>query len=71
MLTALGADPERAFSFAVVMHLLVFVPPLAIALAVMLRFGSQALLHRDRVEGRVAPAGADNTPTERPRSSDS
>jgi hypothetical protein len=48
MLTALDADPERAFSFAVVMHLLVFMPPLLIALGVMLRFGSQALLHKER-----------------------
>ena len=48
MLTALDADLERAFSFAVVMHLLVFIPPLLMALGVMLRFGSQALLHKER-----------------------
>jgi uncharacterized membrane protein YbhN (UPF0104 family) len=56
MLTALGANPERAFSFAVVMHVLVFIPPMVIALGVMSRFGTQALLHRERREGTDAEA---------------
>ncbi len=43
MLVALGADRELAFSFAFVMHLLVFVPPMLVALVVMARFGTGAL----------------------------
>jgi glycosyltransferase 2 family protein len=47
MLVTLGADRELAFSFAFVMHLLVFLPPMLIALLVITRLGSGALLgHR-------------------------
>jgi uncharacterized protein (TIRG00374 family) len=46
MLVALGADRALAFSFAFVMHLLVFVPPMVLALAVMGRFGTHALINR-------------------------
>ncbi len=44
MLVALGADRALAFSFAFVMHLLVFVPPMLLALVVMTRLGSGAIL---------------------------
>lgn len=56
MLVALGADRALAFSFAFVMHLLVFVPPMLVALAVMTRIGSGALLSK-RSPAEV-PAGA-------------
>lgn len=49
MLTALHADAEAAFSFALVMHLLMFLPPLLIALSVIVRFGSQALMRKDPI----------------------
>jgi uncharacterized membrane protein YbhN (UPF0104 family) len=55
MLTAMGVDGEIAFSFAVVMHLLVFVPPMAIALVVMSYAGSGALLHKNT--SSVVPKG--------------
>jgi uncharacterized membrane protein YbhN (UPF0104 family) len=48
MLTALGSNAERAFGFTLVMHLLVFAPPLLMALGVMLRFGSEALLRKEQ-----------------------
>lgn len=46
MLVALGVDRALAFSFAFVMHLLVFVPPMALALVAMGRFGTHALINR-------------------------
>jgi len=63
MLTAMGVDGEIAFSFAVVMHLLVFVPPMAIALVVMSYAGSGALLHKNTpsVVPNVALGGEGST----------
>jgi uncharacterized membrane protein YbhN (UPF0104 family) len=55
MLVALGADRELAFSFALVMHLLVFVPPMLVALVVMARFGTGAL--RGQGSSAAVPAG--------------
>ncbi len=43
MLTTLGADPAQAFSFAVVMHLMVVLPPIAIAVAMAGRIGLSLL----------------------------
>jgi len=63
MLTAMGIDGEIAFSFAVVMHLLVFAPPMAIALVVMSYAGSGALLHKNTpsVVPKVALGGEGST----------
>ena len=62
MLVALGADRALAFSFAFVMHLLVFVPPMLLALAVMGRFGTLALTNRknepERTKHLDMPDGA-------------
>ncbi len=44
MLTAVGADPEVAFSFAVVMHLIVVLPPSVLALGLMWKLGAGMLL---------------------------
>ena len=46
MLTAMDLGGETAFSFAVVMHLLVFLPPSLIALVMISRVGAGVLLHR-------------------------
>ena len=59
MLVTLGADRELAFSFAFVMHLLVFIPPMMVALVVMARIGSSALMG-DR-HSKMAPAGTVQT----------
>lgn len=45
-LTALGADPEAAFSFALVVHLLYVLPSSLIAMAMMGRVGLGVLLRR-------------------------
>jgi uncharacterized membrane protein YbhN (UPF0104 family) len=50
MLTAMGIDAAAAFSFAIVMHLLVVVPPSAIALVMMSRVGADTLLRREEAE---------------------
>ena len=44
MLTAVGADPAVAFSFAIVMHLIVVLPPSVLALGVMWKLGAGMLL---------------------------
>ena len=44
MMTAVGADPAVAFSFAVVVHLIVVLPPSVVALVVMWRVGARMLL---------------------------
>ena len=44
MMTAVGADPEVAFSFAVVMHLIIVLPPSVLALWVMWKVGLGAML---------------------------
>ncbi len=64
MLTAMGADNEVAFSFAVVMHVLVFIPPMAIALAVMSRAGTGALLRKRPSENESVPSGASDVEDE-------
>jgi glycosyltransferase 2 family protein len=66
MLVALGADRAIAFSFAFVMHLLVFVPPMLVALVVMTRLGSAALLGNR--QPAPAPAGGSAAPRELPPS---
>ena len=53
MLTAVGADPAVAFSFAIVMHLIVFLPPSVLALGVMWKLGAGMLL-----KGNGASIGA-------------
>jgi uncharacterized membrane protein YbhN (UPF0104 family) len=68
MLVALGADRALAFSFAFVMHLLVFVPPMLVALVVMTHLGSGALLgNRQSVaasRGEVPKRPPEDTPDE-------
>ncbi|MCI0816461.1 MAG: flippase-like domain-containing protein, partial [Chloroflexi bacterium] len=44
MMTAVGADPEVAFSFAVVMHLIIVLPPSVLAVWVMWKVGLGAIL---------------------------
>jgi uncharacterized membrane protein YbhN (UPF0104 family) len=46
MLTSLGVDAATAFSFAVVIHLLVVVPPAVIALGMVWRVGASVLARR-------------------------
>ena len=46
MLTAMGFDSAPAFSFAVVMHVLVVVPPSAMAMVMLVRVGADLLLRR-------------------------
>jgi uncharacterized protein (TIRG00374 family) len=58
MLTAMGADGEVAFSFAMVMHVMIFLPPMLIALAVMFRAGTGALMHRGMSPNWSVPSGA-------------
>ena len=48
MLTALGEERELAFIFALVMHLLVFIPPMVVAFFVMSRLGADAIMHHTR-----------------------
>ena len=60
-LTALGADPEAAFSLALVMHLLYVLPSSLIAMAMLGRVGLGALLRRAaavQAPYHAAPAGA-------------
>lgn len=64
MLVELEVDRALAFSFAFVMHLLVFLPPILMALAVIIRLGSGAILG-NRQTGEVPFAeGAGETPGE-------
>ncbi len=61
MLTGLGADPAAALSFAVVMHLMVVAPPLAIALVMTGRVGLGFLRSVDvsvEPKYRPVPSGA-------------
>ncbi len=61
MLTGLGADPAAAFSFAVVMHLMVVAPPSVIALVMAGRVGLGALRSVDvsvEPKYRPVPCGA-------------
>ena len=44
MMTAVGADPEAAFSFAVVMHLMIFLPPSVLALGLLRKVGAGLIL---------------------------
>ena len=44
MMTAVGADPEAALVLAVVIHLLIFVPPSIAAVAVLWKVGARAVL---------------------------
>lgn len=57
MLTAMGANNEIAFSFAIVMHVMIFIPPMLIALAVMSRAGTGALMHRESTSAASVPSG--------------
>jgi uncharacterized membrane protein YbhN (UPF0104 family) len=57
MLVALGADRALAFTFAFVMHLLVFGPPMVFALAVMGRFGTLALIKRRQADSSLKNLG--------------
>jgi uncharacterized membrane protein YbhN (UPF0104 family) len=70
MLTAVGQSREVAFTFALVMHLLVFVPPMIVAFYAMSRLGTKALLrsgeevkeqqaHVDQHEGVVGSEHAE------------
>jgi uncharacterized membrane protein YbhN (UPF0104 family) len=65
MLTAVGQSREVAFTFALVMHLLVFVPPMIVAFYAMSRMGAKALLRsgeeveeaqREQVEHEIEEA---------------
>ncbi len=62
MLVELGSDRALAFSFAFVMHLLVFVPPMFVALVVMIRLGTSTVLgwrYTSPVTAVAAGAGSD------------
>ena len=62
MLTGIGADPASAFSFAVVMHLLVVLPPSLIAFGTMTQVGAGLMLQRGSApvepKFRPVPSGA-------------
>ena len=67
MMTAVGADPAAAFSFAVVMHLIVVLPPSTVALAVMWKVGAGVLLRsgEQSLGSKLAPVpsgAADDRP---------
>ena len=47
MMRAVGVDDELAFSFAVVMHLIIFLPPSVLALGVLRKVGAGMLLRSD------------------------
>ena len=68
MLTAMDIDAASAFSFAVVMHLLVVVPSSLIAVIMVWRVGAGAVMHRsDRpVEPRLRPAPSGAAPIDPP-----
>ena len=55
MLTAMGVDTPSAFSFSVVMHLFVVLPPSGIALAMLPRVGSAVLRRVESPQGAVQP----------------
>lgn len=59
MLSALDVDPAASFSFAIVMHLMVFAPSSAIALGMMSRVGMSFLLRSEShtADARSVPAG--------------
>ena len=69
MLTAVGADPAVAFSFAVVIHLIVVLPPSMIALGVMWKIGAGLLLNGGATPAvpkmAPVPSGAAPGPPER------
>ena len=63
MMTAVGVDHAVAFSFAIVMHLIIFLPPSVLALGMMWKVGAGMMLGSGEVglgaQRDLVPSGAD------------
>ena len=58
-LRLLGADPAAAFTFAIIMHALIFVPSTGIALLMLIRLGTGQILKRPIIHQSTSIDGAE------------